>query len=244
MVGSTLGVCSVGLIFISARTNKRHHHSGVLAPGLGTPDDYVFYLFLQKQQPAQRYITLYSARLYVMILSSPPSLPRSRLWSGLGVRWPFQSHPMIQGLPVLESLPFNSLSVPGYKNLTTDITLLPDYHKLDLARLHASILVSPVSHLTLDRVGVFWLWQREAASKFGLCRVPTHEDRESEMRCCTHHAYGARGHASTVHTLSSTARRRSRMLATYGFCPRAPNGGWIACASMSHSLGARFLCAG
>jgi hypothetical protein len=26
MVGSTLGVCSFGLIFVSARTNKRHHH--------------------------------------------------------------------------------------------------------------------------------------------------------------------------------------------------------------------------
>jgi hypothetical protein len=26
MVGSTLGVYSLGLIFVSARTNKRHHH--------------------------------------------------------------------------------------------------------------------------------------------------------------------------------------------------------------------------
>jgi hypothetical protein len=26
VVGSTLGVYSVGLIFVSARTNKRHHH--------------------------------------------------------------------------------------------------------------------------------------------------------------------------------------------------------------------------
>jgi len=43
------------------------------------------------------------ARLYVMILSCPPSLPRSRLWAGLGVWWPSQSHPVIQGLPVLES---------------------------------------------------------------------------------------------------------------------------------------------
>jgi hypothetical protein len=64
------------------------------------------------------------ARLYVMILTSPPSLSPSRLWAGLGVRWPSQSHPVTQGLPVLESLPFNSLSVPGYKKLTSDITLL------------------------------------------------------------------------------------------------------------------------
>ena len=86
-----------------------------------------------------------------MILSSPPSLRLSRPWAGLGVRWPSQSHPVTQGLPVLESLPFNSLSVPGYKKLTTDITLLPDYNKLDLARSHASILTSPppLSRLSL-----------------------------------------------------------------------------------------------
>jgi hypothetical protein len=91
------------------------------------------------------------ARLYVMILSSRPSLLRSRPWAGLGVQWPSQSHRLIQGLPVLESLPFNSLSVPGYKKLTTDITLLPDYNKLDLARSHASILASlpPLSRLSL-----------------------------------------------------------------------------------------------
>ena len=91
------------------------------------------------------------ARLYVMSLTSPPSLPRSRLWAGLGVRWPSQSHPVIQGLPVLESLSFNTLSVPGYKKLTTDITLLPNYNKLDLARSHASILNSPppLSRLSL-----------------------------------------------------------------------------------------------
>ena len=59
-----------------------------------------------------KYHNMDPARLYLMILTSPPSLPRSRLWSGLGVRWPSQSHPVIQGLPVLESLPFNSLSVP------------------------------------------------------------------------------------------------------------------------------------
>jgi hypothetical protein len=70
--------------------------------------------------------------LYVMVLTSPPSLSRSRLWAGLGVRWPSQLHPVIQGLPVLESLPFNSLSVPGNKKFTTDITHLANYNKLDL----------------------------------------------------------------------------------------------------------------
>jgi hypothetical protein len=29
MVGSTLGVYSFGLIFVSARTNKRHHHQKI-----------------------------------------------------------------------------------------------------------------------------------------------------------------------------------------------------------------------
>ena len=86
-----------------------------------------------------------------MIFSSPPALPLSRPWAGLGVRWPSQSHPVTQGVPVLESFPFNSLSVPGYKTWTTDITLLPDYNKLDLARSHASILNSPppLSRLSL-----------------------------------------------------------------------------------------------
>ena len=91
------------------------------------------------------------SRLYVMILTSPPSLPLSRPWAGLGVLWPSQSHPGTQGLPVLESLPFNSISVPGYKkNLTTDITHLLNYNKWDLARSHASILPSLPPHSRLS----------------------------------------------------------------------------------------------
>jgi hypothetical protein len=74
------------------------------------------------------------ARLYVMILTSPP---------GLGVRWPSQSPPLIQELPVLESLPFQLSSCPWIQKLTPDITLVPNYNKLDLARSHASILTSP-----------------------------------------------------------------------------------------------------
>ena len=39
MVGSTLGVYSFGLFFVSARTNKRHHHRGArtLVPGVTSP---------------------------------------------------------------------------------------------------------------------------------------------------------------------------------------------------------------
>jgi hypothetical protein len=33
MVGSTLGVYNLGLIFVSARTNKRHHHQLFLNAG-------------------------------------------------------------------------------------------------------------------------------------------------------------------------------------------------------------------
>ena len=46
----------------------------------------------------------------------------------------------------------NSLSVPGYKTLTTDITLLPDYNILDLARWHPSIVTSP---LLLSRLSLY-----------------------------------------------------------------------------------------
>jgi hypothetical protein len=51
--------------------------------------------------------------LYVMVLTSPPSLSRSRLWAGLGVRWPSQLHPVIQGLPVLESQTWRTWALRG-----------------------------------------------------------------------------------------------------------------------------------
>jgi hypothetical protein len=47
-------------------------------------------------------------RLHVMTLTSPPSLPLSRPWAGLSMRR--QSHLLIQGPPLLSSLPY-SLSV-------------------------------------------------------------------------------------------------------------------------------------
>jgi hypothetical protein len=90
------------------------------------------------------------ARLYVMILI--PSVPASLQALGrVGCAMAFSITPLIQGLPVLESLPFQLSQCPWIQKLTTDITLLPDYNKLDLARSHASILTSPppLSRLSL-----------------------------------------------------------------------------------------------
>ena len=46
--------------------------------------------FIQMTDTDVTFLTNYNnmdlSRLYVMILTSPPSLPRSRLWAGLGVR--------------------------------------------------------------------------------------------------------------------------------------------------------------
>jgi hypothetical protein len=67
MVGSTLGVYRFGVIFVSARTNKRHHHASFLLcadPGPATPPttlhavllsphaavlDPIYFLFVQEQ---------------------------------------------------------------------------------------------------------------------------------------------------------------------------------------------------
>jgi hypothetical protein len=49
-------------------------------------------------------------RMHVMTLTSPPTLPLSRPWAGLSMRRLTQSHLLIQGPPLLSSLPY-SLSV-------------------------------------------------------------------------------------------------------------------------------------
>ena len=44
------------------------------------------------------------ARLYVMIFTSRPSLPRLKAQGRLGVRWPSQTHPLtLKFKPILES---------------------------------------------------------------------------------------------------------------------------------------------
>ena len=99
------------------------------------------------------YHNMDSARLYVMILTSPPSLPLSRPWAGLGVLWPSQSTPRDTRVasPRVITLSTLSVSLDTRKKLTTDITHLPNYNKLDLARSHALILPSlpPLSRLSL-----------------------------------------------------------------------------------------------
>jgi hypothetical protein len=52
------------------------------------------------------------ARLYVMILTSPPSLPLSRPWAELGVLRPSQSDPVTQGLPVPRVITFQVYQCP------------------------------------------------------------------------------------------------------------------------------------
>jgi hypothetical protein len=106
------------------------------------------------------------ARLYVMILDSPPSLPLSRRWAGLGVLWPslaLLNHTRDSRVasPRIITFLLSSLSIPGYKKMTNDITLLPDYNRCNQFEIGSCLLTrldpyrpfSPFSPLTLDKVG-------------------------------------------------------------------------------------------
>jgi len=53
------------------------------------------------------------ARLYAMILTSPPSLPRSRLWQGWVCDVLLKHNPWFKGCQSSNHLLSNSLSVPG-----------------------------------------------------------------------------------------------------------------------------------
>ncbi len=74
------------------------------------------------------YNTVGHTRMHVMTLTSPPTLPLSRPWAGLSMRRLTQSHLLIQGSPLLSSLPY-SLSVfwiHAKKKLTLSVsTCLP-----------------------------------------------------------------------------------------------------------------------
>jgi hypothetical protein len=100
------------------------------------------------------------ARLYVMILNSPPSLP-----PGSGQGWVYLS---------------NFLNVPGYKKLTTEITLLPDFKNWMLPahtlRSLPPLPESPVSPLTLDRAGLR-VYLPPRTPRLRGCQSPHHSRR-------------------------------------------------------------------
>ena len=74
-----------------------------------------------------KYHNMDPARLYVMILTSPPSLPLSRPWAGLGVLLPSQSPPVTQGSPVLESF----ITFQRSSSLTFQRSQCPWIQKID-----------------------------------------------------------------------------------------------------------------
>ena len=72
------------------------------------------------------YNTVGHTRMYVMTLTSPPSLPLSSPWAGLKMRRFMSSHLLFQGSPLLSVLPYSLRSSGSSKSLTLSIsTSLP-----------------------------------------------------------------------------------------------------------------------
>ena len=68
------------------------------------------------------YNTVGHTRVYVMALTSPPSLPLSRLWAELSVRRFMSSPLLIQGSSLLSVLPYSLSVFWKFKNLTLSVT--------------------------------------------------------------------------------------------------------------------------
>ena len=68
------------------------------------------------------YNTVGHARVYVMALTSPPSLPLSRLWAELSVRRFMSSPLLIQGSSRLSVVPKIVSASWKFKNLTLSVT--------------------------------------------------------------------------------------------------------------------------
>jgi hypothetical protein len=101
------------------------------------------------------YNTVGHARVYVMALTSPPSLPLSRLWAELSVRRFLSSPLLIQGSSLL-SVYLSCLSVFWkFKNLTLSVTtslptltgILSGHTSQDPCRLSILILLPPLKSL-------------------------------------------------------------------------------------------------
>ena len=72
------------------------------------------------------YNTVRHTRMYVMALTSPPSLPLSRPWAGLSMRRFMPSHLLIQGSSLLSFLPYSLSVFWMFKNSTLIVsTCLP-----------------------------------------------------------------------------------------------------------------------
>jgi hypothetical protein len=92
--------------------------------------------------------TVGHTHMYVMTLTSPPSLPLSSPWAGLSMRRFMSSHLLFQGSSLLSVLPYSLSVFWKFKNLTLSIftslptitRILPGHTSQDLCRL--SILIS------------------------------------------------------------------------------------------------------
>ena len=98
------------------------------------------------------YNTVGHTRVYVMALTSPPSLPLSRLWAELSVRRFMSSPLLIQGSSHLSVLPYSLSVFWKFKNLTLIVTtslptltgILPGHTSQDPCLLSTFILLPPL----------------------------------------------------------------------------------------------------
>ena len=98
------------------------------------------------------YNTVGHTRVYVMTLTSPPSLPLSRSWAELSVRRFMSSPLLIQGSSLLSVLPYSLSVFWKFKNLTLSVTtslptltgILPGHTSQDPCLLSILILLPPL----------------------------------------------------------------------------------------------------
>jgi hypothetical protein len=98
------------------------------------------------------YNTVGHTRMYVMTLTSPPSLPLSSPWAGLSMRRFMSSHLLFQGSSLLSVLPYSLSVFWKLKNLTLSISpslptitkILPGHTSQDPCLLSTLISLPPL----------------------------------------------------------------------------------------------------
>ena len=133
------------------------------------------------------YNTVGHARVYVMALTSPPSLPLSRLWAELSVRRFMSSPLLIPGSSLLAVLPYSLSVFWKFKNLTLSVTtslptltgILSRHTSQDPCRLSILILLPPLESLPDPKIFFFPLSPR-------VCQTLSshHPPRLLEIRVC------------------------------------------------------------